>query len=191
MYTQAKIVKLLNKILKRNGAMNKKSVLLLLFLFLIGSFLFSQDVTNDEGSSNEEPIIIKHRAAYNPAGRIDPFVNLIERKKLLNKKEEAKLKKIPSFEERQSKYPGIRGILVSELNLVGVVDTPRGKVAMFNCVKDNMSYFLKVGERVYNGVLKEAYLGSETGAASVVFDKILEYTDGHVKHLRVVIKQED
>ena len=170
--------------------MIKKSLLLFFLLIFIISFLFAQE-SGEKKNNNEEPVVIKHMAVYNPAGRLDPFVNLIARKKLLSKKEEAKLKRIPSFEERQEKYPGIRGILISELRLVGVVDTPRGRVAMFNCIKDNMSYFLHVGERVYNGVLKKAYLSTEAGTATVVFDKLLEYTDGHVKHLKAVLKQED
>ncbi len=170
--------------------MIKKSLPIFLLLFFLFSFVFAQE-GNKKESKEEQPVVIKHIAVYNPAGRLDPFVNLIERKKLLSKKEEAKLKKIPSFEERQSKYPGIRGILISELNLVGVVDTPRGRVAMFNCIKDNMSYFLKVGERVYNGTLKKAYLSTEAGTATVIFDKVLEYTDGHVKHLKAVLKQEE
>ncbi len=170
--------------------MIKKSLVIFLLLFFTISFVYTQK-NNKKTNKEEQPVVIKHIAVYNPAGRLDPFVNLLERKKLLNKKEEAKLKRIPSFEERQEKYPGIRGILISELRLVGVVDTPRGRVAMFNCIKDNMSYFLKVGERVYNGTLKNAYLSIEAGTASAVFDRILEYTDGHVEHSKVVIKQED
>lgn len=86
---------------------------------------------------------------YDPAGRRDPFRSLVD---ALNS---------------QAKGPrprGIAGMLISEVDLVGIVQKGRGYIAFFNG-SDNKGYFLKVGDALYDG--KIIRIDRKTG--SVVF----------------------
>jgi len=86
---------------------------------------------------------------YDPAGRRDPFRSLVD---ALNS---------------QAKGPrprGIAGMLISEVDLVGIVQKGKGYIAFFNG-SDNKGYFLRVGDAVYDG--KIVRIDRKTG--SVVF----------------------
>ncbi|PYS95720.1 MAG: hypothetical protein DMF50_07650 [Acidobacteria bacterium] len=86
---------------------------------------------------------------YDPAGRRDPFRSLVD---ALNS---------------QVKGPrprGIAGMLISEVDLVGIVQKGKGYIAFFNG-SDNKGYFLRVGDAVYDG--KIIRIDRRTG--SVVF----------------------
>jgi type IV pilus assembly protein PilP len=85
--------------------------------------------------SEEEDVLSGKRFTYDPAGRRDPFRSLIEKVDL----------------QQQGPRPtGIAGMMISEVDLVGIVDDPEGDLAFFNG-SDNRGYFLRVGEKLYDG----------------------------------------
>ena len=73
--------------------------------------------------------------AYEQAGRRDPFVSLHRPLK---------------GGEGGVKPPGLEGFLIQELALKGIVKTPEGFVSMLQG-PDNKSYFVRLGQRVYDG----------------------------------------
>jgi Tfp pilus assembly protein PilP len=86
---------------------------------------------------------------YDPAGRRDPFRSLVD---ALNSA------------ARGPRPRGIAGMLISEVDLVGIVQKGKGSIAFFNG-SDNKGYFLKVGDTLYDG--KIIRIDRRTG--SVVF----------------------
>jgi hypothetical protein len=85
----------------------------------------------------QQELLQGQRFTYDPAGRRDPFLSLLEK---------VPLKKGP-------RPKGVSGMLVSEIDLVGVIrDKVDGNVAFFTG-SDNKGYFLRVGDEVYDGTL--------------------------------------
>jgi len=80
--------------------------------------------------------------AYDPAGRRDPFRSLLEGMQ----EEEAGVTKV--------RPPGLPGMLVEELRVEGIIQTPSGILA-FVQGRDNLSYVIRPGTRLYNGEVKE------------------------------------
>ena len=80
--------------------------------------------------------------SYDPAGRRDPFRSLrqgFER----NYEEEA-----------EPRPPGLPGMMVDEVKLSGIIETPSGILA-FAQGSDNISYILRPGTKLYDGEVKE------------------------------------
>jgi len=75
---------------------------------------------------------------YTPQGRRDPFVSLI--------------KPVSSGRETRVRPTGPEGFLIQEIALKGVVKTPDGYTAMI-LGTDNKSYFVKTGQRLYDGAI--------------------------------------
>jgi hypothetical protein len=85
----------------------------------------------------QEQLLRGQRFTYDPDGRRDPFRSLLEVMK-------------PTLGPRPS---GIAGMLVAEIDLAGTVkDSSGGDVAYFTG-SDNKGYFLRVGDKVYDGTL--------------------------------------
>jgi Tfp pilus assembly protein PilP len=80
--------------------------------------------------------------SYDPAGRRDPFRSLLEG---FQDEEEAAAKVRP---------PGLPGMLVEELRVEGIIQTPSGILA-FVQGRDNLSYIIRPGTKLYNGEVKE------------------------------------
>jgi type IV pilus assembly protein PilP len=75
---------------------------------------------------------------YNPMGRRDPFVSL--------------LKRVSPDEGTRTRRPGMEGFLIQEVALKGIVKTPKGYIAML-LGTDGKSYFVGVGQRLFDGVV--------------------------------------
>jgi Tfp pilus assembly protein PilP len=75
---------------------------------------------------------------YSPQGRRDPFVSL-------NKPVEAN--RGPG-----TRPPGLKGFLIQEVSLRGIVKDKTGYIAIL-LGTDGKSYFVRVGERLYDGVV--------------------------------------
>jgi hypothetical protein len=75
---------------------------------------------------------------YNPQGRRDPFVSL-------NKPVEAN--RGPG-----SRPPGVKGFLIQEVALKGIVRDKSGYIAIL-LGTDGKSYFVRVGDRLFDGVV--------------------------------------
>ena len=72
---------------------------------------------------------------YDPAGRRDPFRSLVDAANTVGKGPRPR---------------GIAGMLISEVDLVGIVQKGKGALAFFNG-SDNKGYFLRVGDTLYDG----------------------------------------
>ena len=72
---------------------------------------------------------------YDPAGRRDPFRSLVDAANTIGKGPRPR---------------GIAGMLISEVDLVGIVQKGKGAMAFFNG-SDNKGYFLRVGDTLYDG----------------------------------------
>jgi len=84
----------------------------------------------------QEDLLAGRQFSYDPGGRRDPFRSLLEEVAL----------------RRKGPRPrGVAGMLVSELDLSGIVrDMTGGNIAVVMGT-DNKGYFLRVGDEVYDG----------------------------------------
>lgn len=77
---------------------------------------------------------------YDPAGRRDPFRSLLDG--------------LQETEKSGKRPPGLAGMMISELTVEGVIETPDGVLA-FVQGRDNLSYILREGTKLYNGEVKQ------------------------------------
>jgi Tfp pilus assembly protein PilP len=82
------------------------------------------------------------RFSYDPAGRRDPFRSLLD---ALTPSDEEAIKERP---------PGLPGMLVEELRVEGIIQTPDGILAIAQG-RDNLAYIIRPGTKLYNGEVKE------------------------------------
>ena len=84
----------------------------------------------------QEDLLAGRQFSYDPGGRRDPFRSLLEEVAL----------------RRKGPRPrGVAGMLVSELDLTGIVrDSTGGNIAVVMGT-DSKGYFLRVGDEVYDG----------------------------------------
>ncbi|MEW6368956.1 MAG: hypothetical protein AB1714_30375 [Acidobacteriota bacterium] len=71
---------------------------------------------------------------YNPGGRRDPFVSLL----------------IGRTKGTKERPPGLAGMLISEVDLVGIAKDSQGYVVML-AGSDNKTYFVRVGAELADG----------------------------------------
>jgi len=86
---------------------------------------------------DEAAISGSRRYSYEPEGRRDPFRSLVEK---------------VSIDFNGPRPTGIGGMLIAEVDLVGIVDDPDGDLAFFNG-SDNRGYFMRVGDKLYDGTI--------------------------------------
>jgi hypothetical protein len=84
---------------------------------------------------DNEAMLAGRGFTYDPAGRRDPFRSLIDNLNSINKGPRPR---------------GIAGMLISEVDLVGIVQKGKQNIAFFNG-SDNKGYFLRVGDSLYDG----------------------------------------
>lgn len=75
---------------------------------------------------------------YSPQGRRDPFVSL--------------QKPVEANRGPGSRPPGVKGFLIQEVALKGIVRDKSGYIAIL-LGTDGKSYFVRVGERLFDGVV--------------------------------------
>jgi Tfp pilus assembly protein PilP len=95
---------------------------------------------------DNEAMLAGRGFTYDPAGRRDPFRSLVDALNSMNKGPRPR---------------GIAGMLISEVDLVGIVQKGRVAFAFFNG-SDNKGYFLKVGDTLYDGKIIKIDRGSGT-----------------------------
>jgi Tfp pilus assembly protein PilP len=98
----------------------------------------------DQILRGDEEVLRGDTFEYDPAGRRDPFRSLLE-----------------GFEEQSDegaevRPPGLPGMLVEELRVEGIIETPSGILA-FVQGRDNLSYIIRPGTKLYNGEVKEIF----------------------------------
>ncbi len=84
---------------------------------------------------DNEAMLTGRGFTYDPAGRRDPFRSLVDAANTVGKGPRPR---------------GIAGMLISEVDLVGIVQKGKGAIAFFNG-SDNKGYFLRVGDVLYDG----------------------------------------
>jgi len=124
-------------------------------------------------SPEKDVVIVKKAIRFNNANRQDPFIDLELQKVEKAKAEEAQLEPIPSLEERQKLQPGVRGMLIKELNLQGILQKPQERVAFFQGA-DGKAHFLREGDDLYNAKVKQIQKDS------VIFEEYKRYTSKRV-----------
>lgn len=80
--------------------------------------------------------------SYDPAGRRDPFISLTGRGGDL-----------PGAGAAGSRPSGIPGLLVGEINVKGVLKSPKGLIALVQS-PDNRTYIIRAGDKVFDGTVK-------------------------------------
>jgi len=109
----------------------------------------TQNKTVETILREQEHLLTGQRFSYDPQGRRDPFRNLFD--ELGNP-------------QKGPRPKGIAGMVVSEIDLSGIVQDANGGDRALLIGSDNKGYFLQVGEAVYDGTLVaiDPRLGSVT-----------------------------
>ena len=140
-------------------------------LLMVPSMLVAQQ---DDTSEKSDVVVVKKTIRFEMMGRQDPFINLDVQKIERQKNAEAQLEPVPSFEERQQQFPGVRGMLIKELALKGIVAKTDGNVAYFEGV-DKKAHFIRSGDDLFNAKVKQI---KKDG---VVFEEFKRYPDKRVE----------
>ena len=115
-----------------------------------------------------EAVITGTHWSYDQAGRRDPFRSLVENVVIKGEGERPQ---------------GLEGMLITEVDLVGIVTSPRGDLVFLNG-SDNRGYFLREGDSLYDGKVKNI----DRAAGRVVFRQKVE-DPREIKPYREVIKK--
>lgn len=106
------------------------------------------DAAVEEILREQENLLRGQQFSYKPENRRDPFRSLAE----------------PPESSRGPRPPGIAGMLVTEIDLAGIVRDDNGGDVAFFVGSDNKGYFLHVGERVFDAQLLA--IDAERGAVT-------------------------
>lgn len=124
--------------------------------------------TLDRIREEREAVLTGTHWSYDSAGRRDPFRSLVENVAIKGEGERPE---------------GIGGMLISEVDLVGIITSPRGDVAFLNG-SDNRGYFMRTGDFLYDGAVESI----DRAAGRVVFRQKVE-DPREIKPYREVIKK--
>ena len=135
---------------------------------ILGAAPEPETATLERMRQEREAVLSGTHFTYDPAGRRDPFRSLVEMVAI----------------KRESERPkGIAGMLIGEVDLVGILSTPRGEIAFLNG-SDNRGYFLKAGDALFDGTV----LDVDRAAGRVVFRQRVD-DPREIKPYRDVIKK--
>ena len=95
--------------------------------------------TGPAATAAQAPALPEDRAGYDPAGRRDPFVSLLARGE--------------SMAPIGGRPNGVKGLLISELTMRGVVRTS-GQLLAIVQAPDNKTYTVHPGDALYDGTVK-------------------------------------
>jgi hypothetical protein len=155
-----------------------KYSLVLSLLLTVPSMLAAQQP--EEAKAGTDVVVVKKTVRFDNQGRQDPFINLDAQKIELQRMAESELEPVPSFEERQRLYPGIRGMLIKELVLKGIVSKADGNIAYCEGV-DRKAHFIRLGDELFNAKVKQI---KKDG---VVFEEYKRYLDKRVEKSVVTV----
>jgi hypothetical protein len=136
-----------------------RRVLSLIIVFTCGLCLLafpqaqSNPPANEPPAKQEPPVLsVPPGYTYERSGRRDPFVNPVP-------KPAAKAPAPPV----RPRPPGLKGVMVSEAAIVGVVTSkePSMNVVVIKA-PGNKTYFARVGDALFDGVVKDIRLASIT-----------------------------
>jgi len=181
--------------LPNNRPMTVVIIYFCVYLFLSGGILLAQapapsqvpSTTNSSASTSEqataaqpggtssEELTVKledvslpiasqrEKTVYHTFGRRDPFKSLVEK----------------GMNPGENRPPGPAGMSISELSLKGILNLPRGRVAVFEG-SDGKAYQLREGDNVFDGKVVQV------GENNVIFEKIILDPFGREKEKKLI-----
>jgi hypothetical protein len=156
------------------------ALLTLLVAFSAPAFPLTQESPEQEQAKEEtasaveqilqqqEQLLRGQQFSYDPGDRRDPFRSLFEKVAL----------------EGEKRPPGIAGMLISEIDLDGIVQDGSGGDIAFFTGSDSKGYFLRVGERVYDGTV----IGIDPSEGTVTFRQKVD-DPRQIKPFRDVVRR--
>lgn len=87
--------------------------------------------------AQQEQLMRGQRFSYDPGNRRDPFLSLYER----------------VGDRPRERLAGMQGMYIDEIDLNGIVEDPSGGDVAYFTGSDNKGYFMRVGDRVYDGAI--------------------------------------
>ena len=124
--------------------------------------------TLDRIKREGEAVLTGTHWTYDAAGRRDPFRSLLENM---------------AIKGEGQRPPGIAGMLISEVDLVGIINGPAGSIAFLNG-SDNRGYFMRNGNELYDGKVMDI----DRAAGRVLFRQRID-DPREIKPYRDVIKK--
>ncbi|MDH5405562.1 MAG: hypothetical protein OEZ30_05840 [Candidatus Aminicenantes bacterium] len=121
--------------------------------------------TVKEMIQKEEDVLAGKPTGYRPKSMRDPFENPFQKR----------------TQQKRLQKPGIAGMLINEVELVGILKKADEYIAFFNGT-DNLGYFLRVNDELEDGRIKEITL------ETVVFEQRIEDPTA-IRKTREVIKR--
>ena len=121
--------------------------------------------TVNEMIQKEEDVLAGKPSVYRPKSMRDPFENPFKKK----------------AQQKRLQKPGTAGMLINEVELVGILKKGDEYIAIFNGT-DNLGYFLKVNDELEDGRIKEITI------ETVVFEQRIEDPTA-IRKTREVIKR--
>ena len=135
---------------------------------ILGAVAEPSNATVEQIRAEGEAVLTGTHWSYDPAGRRDPFRSLVENVVI----------------KGEGKRPeGIAGMLITEVDLVGIITSPRGDLVFLNG-SDNRGYFLYEGDDLYDGRVQDI----DRAAGRVVFRQKVE-DPREIKPYREVVKK--
>jgi hypothetical protein len=122
--------------------------------------LFPQAESQKPSVAAEEPLsvlTVPKDYRYHARGRRDPFVNPIPKPKVA-----------APLETQATRPPGLKGVLVNEAQIAGVVTSrePSMNVAIIAAPGAKAPYFARIGDELYDAVLKSIKMDTVTFAVT-------------------------
>lgn len=147
-----------------------RGTLRLLGALVLAALLFpSAARAQDPGASTKKAF------RYDSQGKRDPFISL----RTMQKEEEpAGPADVPPLNRRP---PGLNGLLVDEVVVVGTVTGPESRIALLRGV-DRFTYFARTGTRLFNGHIESI------SESSVTFIQVVVDTRGK-RHISRITKE--
>ncbi len=145
----------------------KRIAIAIVFLMLVASLpVFPQAQPPKPGAAPaapEEPppvLSVPKDYHYNARGRRDPFVNPVPRPPA------------PVAPPAAVRPPGLKGVLIAEANIVGVVTSkePAMNVVVISAPGAKAPYFARVGDELFDAVVKSIKLDTVTFALTAPGD---------------------
>jgi hypothetical protein len=152
-----------------------KKLMAMLAVLLLPALAFAQLAAGGRAKTAEpaakpaESVPAAAGARYENLGRRDPFLN-----PLLLRKESEQRNKVEDEEiSRGSAPPGIAGMFVAQVSLLGVSTSTEKRTAVFRGT-DKRAYFLQEGDRLFDGYVKKI------GTDDVLMIREMQFRSGKV-----------
>ena len=88
--------------------------------------------------AQQEQLMRGQRFSYEPGNRRDPFLSLFAER---------------DDDRSRERLAGMQGMYIDEIDLNGIVEDPSGGDVAYFTGSDNKGYFMRVGDRVYDGAI--------------------------------------